>query len=684
MKKLINFFKSSKSDFFLFIIFLILLNLVLSNSYFRIDLTSPKSYSLSQSSIETVKTLEQPLSIKVFFTKNLPSPYSSIEQYIKDILVEYKNKGNEYFSCEFFDMNKEENQQIARNFGLSQVQIQEIKNNEIGFKQVWMGLAVSYADRTELIDGLDSADGLEYRLTTTMKKLISTTSSLAGLKGKVNLKLYVTEKLSSFKIAGFDILEKTVKEAYKTVNKENMNRIHFEKIDPSQEDIAEISEKYGLQTLSWNSKELGKGVGILGLVLEHEDNFRIIPLQINRSFFGQNMISGLDTLQTEITENLKSLISKSEILGYITGHEELDLNDTNYGAGLFNNLVSDHYKFQSLNLKDEHIPSSIKTIVINGPKSKFEDSELYKIDQFLMKGGNIVILADSFKENIPQGEAAYYQMPTYTPIESGLDKLLSKYGISIEKNYVLDENCYVNKDNRTGSTPYYFAPLLQKSNFDKKNVIVKNLGYVCMFLNSSIDVSEAEKSDSCNVTILAKSSPKSWLMKDRIMPFPQFISVPTDKSVQKSENLAILVEGKFESAYDKNIEESSSEKSSISISSHLEKSIQNGKIFVTGSSRLTTAQLIDNTGRQPVAIFLRNTIDYMNGETDLCLMRTKGLSLNTLKLNSGISVTIAKYFNQIGLVVFIILGGIISYINIKTKKNKIKQKYNPNDEREIQ
>ena len=168
------------------------------------------------------------------------------------------------------------------------------------------------------------------------------------------------------------------------------------------------------------------------------------------------------------------------------------------------------------------------------------------------------------------------------------------------------------------------------------------------------------------------------------MPFPQFISVPTDKSVQKSENLAILVEGKFESAYDKNIEESSSEKSSISISSHLEKSIQNGKIFVTGSSRLTTAQLIDNTGRQPVAIFLRNTIDYMNGETDLCLMRTKGLSLNTLKLNSGISVTIAKYFNQIGLVVFIILGGIISYINIKTKKNKIKQKYNPNDEREIQ
>ncbi|MBQ7881846.1 MAG: Gldg family protein [Treponema sp.] len=684
MKKLINFFKSSKSDFFLFIIFLILLNLVLSNSYFRMDLTSPKSYSLSQSSIETVKTLEQPLSIKVFFTKNLPSPYSSIEQYIKDILVEYKNKGNEYFSCEFFDMNKEENQQIARNFGLSQVQIQEIKNNEIGFKQVWMGLAVSYADRTELIDGLDSADGLEYRLTTTMKKLISTTSSLAGLKGKVNLKLYVTEKLSSFKIAGFDILEKTVKEAYKTVNKENMNRIHFEKIDPSQEDIAEISEKYGLQTLSWNSKELGKGVGILGLVLEHEDNFRIIPLQINRSFFGQNMISGLDTLQTEITENLKSLISKSEILGYITGHEELDLNDTNYGAGLFNNLVSDHYKFQSLNLKDEHIPSSIKTIVINGPKSKFEDSELYKIDQFLMKGGNIVILADSFKENIPQGEAAYYQMPTYTPIESGLDKLLSKYGISIEKNYVLDENCYVNKDNRTGSTPYYFAPLLQKSNFDKKNVIVKNLGYVCMFLNSSIDVSEAEKSDSCNVTILAKSSPKSWLMKDRIMPFPQFISVPTDKSVQKSENLAILVEGKFESAYDKNIEESSSEKSSISISSHLEKSIQNGKIFVTGSSRLTTAQLIDNTGRQPVAIFLRNTIDYMNGETDLCLMRTKGLSLNTLKLNSGISVTIAKYFNQIGLVVFIILGGIISYINIKTKKNKIKQKYNPNDEREIQ
>ena len=62
MKKFINYLKSPKSDIFLFVLLLILANLVVSRSYFRIDLTSPKSYSLSKGSAQVVKTLEEPLS----------------------------------------------------------------------------------------------------------------------------------------------------------------------------------------------------------------------------------------------------------------------------------------------------------------------------------------------------------------------------------------------------------------------------------------------------------------------------------------------------------------------------------------------------------------------------------------------------------------------------------------------
>ena len=105
-----------------------------------------------------------------------------------------------------------------------------------------MALAVSYADRTEIIDGLSSASGLEYTLTQTMSRLISTTSALAGLEGQAKLTLYLTKELEKFNINGLKNLEKTVMQAYKKVNSENMDRIDFETVDPPQEQILELTD----------------------------------------------------------------------------------------------------------------------------------------------------------------------------------------------------------------------------------------------------------------------------------------------------------------------------------------------------------------------------------------------------------------------------------------------------------
>ena len=219
MKKFIDWITSPKSDFILLIILLVLLNLVGANAFFRLDLTSPKSYSLSQSSKELVKNLEEPLSVKVFFSENLPSPYNTVEQYLKDILVEYKGSANKNFSYEFFDMSKPGNEELASSYRIRQKQIQEVKDNEVGFKNVFMGLALVYADSIEILDDLVSPDGLEYRLSTTMSKMINTTSALAGLKDNVEITLYSNSELASFGIKNFNQIEKTVLSAVNEVNK---------------------------------------------------------------------------------------------------------------------------------------------------------------------------------------------------------------------------------------------------------------------------------------------------------------------------------------------------------------------------------------------------------------------------------------------------------------------------------
>ena len=100
-------------DFILAIIVIILLNLVSSRAFFRIDLTAQKSFSISQASKETVRNLQEPLAINVFFSNDLPAPYNGVEQYLHDILAEYKAAANKNFSCKFFDMAKESNQTVV-------------------------------------------------------------------------------------------------------------------------------------------------------------------------------------------------------------------------------------------------------------------------------------------------------------------------------------------------------------------------------------------------------------------------------------------------------------------------------------------------------------------------------------------------------------------------------------------
>ena len=685
MKKFIDWITSPKSDFILLIILLVLLNLVGANAFFRLDLTSPKSYSLSQSSKELVKNLEEPLSVKVFFSENLPSPYNTVEQYLKDILVEYKGSANKNFSYEFFDMSKPENEELASSYRIRQKQIQEVKDNEVGFKNVFMGLALVYADSIEVLDDLVSPDGLEYRLSTTMSKMINTTSALAGLKDNVEITLYSNSELTSFGIKNFNQIEKTVLSAVNEVNKKNMNRISFKVVSPNQDEVSELCKKYGVDEINWNNEKetdvtKQNGKAMIAVVMEYNDNFKLLPVRLSRSIFGSYGIAGLDNLETVITENLQTLVSRSDKIGYLTGFGTKDLSGQQSDSTALQQITKDTYQFVELDLEKDEIPSSISNIVIASPKEKISETVLYKLDQFLMNGGNLTVFADMFQE-IPASNQ--YQLPEYKFLETGLPEFLANYGIVINQDCVMDMNCYKNFQQGYGEIPMYYVPIIQRETVSQKNPITKNLSYILLFQNSSIDLNLSE---NVKGTVLIKSSNESWTMKDNIIMHPLYIS-PAAKEEQSSFNLAVLAEGKFKSQFENNPQDKNDNKSNKDLisggtNSHLSNGTKNGKIFVTGSSVIISPMLIDDSGREPISIFVRNVLDYMNGNEDLCLMRTKGLSLNTLNKTSAVSVKVAKIINQYGVpFLVLIVGFVIWRMRIKHRR-KIRIEYASTDERE--
>ncbi len=690
MKKFVEWLKSPRSDFLFFIILLVLANIAGHNAFLRFDMTAPKSYSLSRSSRELVRNLEQPLSVRVFFDSSLPSPYNSTAQYVKDMLVEYKGAANRNFSVTYMDMSKEKSRQLAGDYGLRQIQIQEVKNNEIGFKQVYMGLVLSYGDGIELLDAVTTSDGFEYKFTSTVSKMVSTADTLAGLASgdNISLTLYLSEPLKSMRISGADQAAEVVENAFRSVNRQNQDRLTFSSVSPSSAEAAALVDKYGLQGIQYKNSYGEYDTAVVGLVLEHGDNFRVLPVYVQNVLFGY-ALSGLEGLEDTINKSLQSLLSNVQEIGYIVGHNELDVTNERQAAN-FDKLVSGMYSLVEINLAEEDIPAGMNSIIINGPQTDFSDAELYKIDQFVMRGGNVMFFVDSFLEDKVSG-GGYYQMPSYIANDNTLDKLLNAYGVKRNFDIVMDKQCYESSNSQYGKLSMYWVPVLQKNQLARKNVITDNLGYVIMLQNGSIDVSEAEAAKDVSVTVLARSSDESWTETENIMLNPVMLNPPQADELRPY-NLAVLLEGRFSSAFDKApaaddgegaAQGGDGDSSGILTDSHISSGVLPGKIFVTGSSYITTYQVLDDKGESPIGMFLMNVVDYLNGNADLCAMRTKGLSLNTLTLQNPVLAQIFKYFNQFGLVLIVAVAGLIVWRARTRRRNQIRLRYNPDDRREF-
>ena len=688
MNKFVKWLKGPKSDFILFVIFLVLLNIAGHKAFVRVDLTAPKSYSLSKASKTLVKNLDSPLSIRVFFSDNLPSTYTSVSQYVKDILSEYKGVANKNFSVSFMDMSKPENEELARESGIQQVQIQELKNNEVGLKQVYMGIAINYGDSTEIMNPVQSSDGFEFNLTTTMSKMVSMADTLAGLgkDEKITLTLYLSDDLKTLGISGAEEAEDIIREAFNTVNKKNLDRLEFKVISPEDADADALAMKYGIQTISYANRGVQKKAA-LGLVLEHGDKTYALPVEIQRSFFGY-AIGGLDDLETTIGEGLQSLLSNTKAVGYITGHEEVD-HTSEEGAANLEKLISGMYELKDIDLNSENIPAGMNSIIINGPKIDFTEEELYKIDQFLLRGGNVMLFIDGV---VDDGQGSNYGLGNYVTNNNNIDRLLAKYGVEHKKNMIMDKNSITDVNPQYGELHYYWVPNIHRKQLAKKNIITNNLGYVYLLQSSSLHPDDAKENKNLKVTELAKSSEEAWAMESGITLHPLYLEPPADPSSYGQYDLALLLEGKFDSAFDEapaapasEDEENSASDSEDTLvtSNHIKTSVMPGKLFVAGSSQVTTRQVIDENGSSPVSMFLMNVIDYMNGNEDLCTMRTKSLSVNNLTIKTPAAVNFWKILNQYGLAVLVALAGLLVWRLRAARRRAINRKYNPDDTRTI-
>ncbi|MEA1881523.1 MAG: GldG family protein [Candidatus Marinimicrobia bacterium] len=169
---------------------LFLLNGISKNWFFRWDLTNNDMYSLSTSSESVLKQVDDLLTMKVYFSDDLPGEYANNRRYLQDILEEYEALSDGNIRFEFFRPEDDKDiEQEAQKAGIMPVQMQVIENDKMEVKRVLMGMVILYEDKKEVLPVIQTTTGLEYEITTKIKKLVETdkpTVGIAQFEGQTN------------------------------------------------------------------------------------------------------------------------------------------------------------------------------------------------------------------------------------------------------------------------------------------------------------------------------------------------------------------------------------------------------------------------------------------------------------------------------------------------------------------
>ncbi len=166
----------------LILLILVVINLITTNTVHRVDLTENKEFTVSSSTRNVVRNLDDLVTIKVYFSKDLPSYMANLPRSVRDLLDEYaaNSKGNLRVRWEDPDKSPEMKRKLQQ-LGIPQVQLDVIQKDKRELANIYLGMVVLYEDKHEAIPVVQGPWGLEYELTTAILKVTRKESPKLGI-----------------------------------------------------------------------------------------------------------------------------------------------------------------------------------------------------------------------------------------------------------------------------------------------------------------------------------------------------------------------------------------------------------------------------------------------------------------------------------------------------------------------
>jgi ABC-type uncharacterized transport system involved in gliding motility auxiliary subunit len=396
-----------------------------------------------------------------------------------------------------------------------------------------------------------------------------------------------------------------------------------------------------------------------------------------------------ETLEYQILTLLKKMTRKEgsssmALLKANGAHTAPDPNMGGMGMGKDTFGVVIHEVFakeygapEEVNVNEEPIPEEFNILLWVGAPDLSPKGE-YHIDQFLMRGGNLIILGKSMEFTLPGRQRGMPSMGNEGIAISHnntpkINEFLKKYGVEIRVDMILEPehsmvtNSFIQVQPGVFS-PYHYplwpVPTKESKQLSQSSIITKNSSGIILPWVSGIDIIP-EKQPKAKYDTVIHSTKGADRRENYVMLGEEQVANQEIKPVGINIPLAVHISGEFKSGFSK-------EDAPKTDLNHLEKT-RDGKssqIFITGTPYLISDLLISNqhveTFQKTNLPFFINLVDIFSGDTDLLATRTKQAYIRNLK---PVSKPEQIFFSFMNIFLVPIAIGIFAFIRLKKRNS---------------
>ncbi len=151
---------------------IVIANLISQSFFLRLDFSENHQYTLSKATKELLKNLPEPVTVKAYFSEDLPPYVEQVKKDFKEMLIEYNNRSKGMLVYEFINPGEKESlEQDAVQNGVQPVMINVRQKDQEKQVKAYLGAVISMGERKEVLPLIQSGNALEYSISEAIKKL---------------------------------------------------------------------------------------------------------------------------------------------------------------------------------------------------------------------------------------------------------------------------------------------------------------------------------------------------------------------------------------------------------------------------------------------------------------------------------------------------------------------------------